>query len=85
MIETAEEALGVAIAVVPQGWLCVFKTLILLLLSRIKRCSCNRYAYTTRATQALHIVAGVFAYCHKSSCQVTCDVRVWHAVVWSVV
>lgn len=27
------------------------------------------YAYTSSSAQALHVVAGVFAYCHKNSCQ----------------
>jgi hypothetical protein len=69
MIEVPEAALSVSIAVVPQGWLCVFPSLRLQPFSTIKY-NLHSYAYTSVTTQALHVVAGVFAYCHKNSCQV---------------
>jgi butyrate kinase len=72
MIDSSPDVLTVALAVTPQGWMSVppapelpSHPLVTLLFS---------FAYTTQASRSLHLVAGVFGYCHKNSCQVTCDV-----------
>ena len=72
MIDSSPDVLTTALAVTPQGWMSVppapalpSHPLVTLLFS---------FAYTTQAARSLHLVAGVFGYCHKNSCQVTCDV-----------